>query len=100
MEELRSMNSRYLSRAFFMRSSTCKQIQGHDKGERRMYRLILGLYKNAGRLLKPDEAQNLTEYALCFTMIALGTVAGMSAIATSVGHTFAAITTTLSSALY
>ena len=65
-----------------------------------MYRLILGLYKNAGRLLKPDEAQNLTEYALCFTMIALGTVAGMSAIATSVGHTVAAITTTLSSALY
>ena len=42
-----------------------------------MYRLILGLYKNAGRFLKPDEAQNLTEYALCFTMIALGTVAGM-----------------------
>lgn len=65
-----------------------------------MYRLILGLYKNASKFLKHEEAQNLTEYALCFTMIALGTVAGMSAIATSVGHTFTAVTTTLSSALY
>ena len=76
------------------------QIQAQHKGERRMQSLILGLYKNAKRFLKYEEAQNLTEYALCFTMIALGTVAGMSAIATSVGHTFAAITTTLSSALY
>ena len=64
-----------------------------------MQSLIFKVCVLAKTLLAHDEAQNLTEYALCFTVIALGTVAGMSAIATSVGHTFVAVTNTLHSAL-
>jgi Flp pilus assembly pilin Flp len=64
-----------------------------------MQSLILKMYVFARTLLAHEEAQNLTEYALCFTVIALGSVAGMSAIATSVGHTFVAVTNTFSSAL-
>lgn len=43
-----------------------------------------------------DEAQNLTEYALTVTMLALGTVAGMNALASGVNQTFTTIATTLS----
>ncbi len=50
-------------------------------------------------ILANEEAQNLTEYALCFTMVALGTVAGMDAIAHSVNTTFFAVTTTLTTAI-
>lgn len=64
-----------------------------------MQSLILKMCVLLKTLLAHDEAQNLAEYALCFTVIALGSVAGMSAIATSVGHTFVAVTNTLHSAL-
>ncbi len=64
-----------------------------------MQSLIFKVCVLAKTLLARDEAQNLAEYALCFTVIALGSVAGMSAIATSVGHTFVAVTNTFHSAL-
>lgn len=64
-----------------------------------MQSLILKMCVLAKTLLTHDEAQNITEYALCFTVIALGSVAGMSAIATSVGHTFVAVTNTFQAAL-
>jgi Flp pilus assembly pilin Flp len=65
-----------------------------------MQSFFLKLYVNAKRMLAHEEAQGLTEYALCFTMIALGTVAGMSAIANSVNHTFIAAANTFTAALH
>jgi Flp pilus assembly pilin Flp len=54
----------------------------------------------AKAFLNREQGQNLTEYALCFTMVALATVAGMDAIAHSVNTTFLAVTTTLSGAIH
>jgi Flp pilus assembly pilin Flp len=50
-------------------------------------------------LVRNDDGQGLTGYALAFTVIALGTVAGQSAIAQQVNHTFIAITSTLTTAV-
>lgn len=61
--------------------------------------LFLKLYLAAQSLLQREDGQGLTEYALAFTVIALGTVAGQSAIAQQVNHTFIAITTTITTAV-
>lgn len=61
--------------------------------------LFLKLYLAAQSLLQREDGQGLTEYALAFTVIALGTVAGQSAIAQQVNHTFIAITTTITAAV-
>jgi Flp pilus assembly pilin Flp len=50
-------------------------------------------------ILTGKEGQSLTEYALCFTMVALATVAGMESIAHGVNTTFFAVTTTLNTAI-
>jgi Flp pilus assembly pilin Flp len=42
----------------------------------------------AGGMLAREDGQDLPEYALCFTSIALGTVAGMSSIASGVNTVF------------
>lgn len=46
-------------------------------------------------LLKEESGQDLIEYALVAGMIALGAMAGMSGIVTSIGTTFAAVGTKL-----
>lgn len=49
----------------------------------------------AQSVLESEAGQGLTEYAMAFSLIALGTVAGQSAVAQQVNHTFIAITTTI-----
>jgi len=46
-----------------------------------------------------ENGQDLTEYALCFSMIALGSVAGMDALATGLDHTFTTVATTLTNSI-
>jgi Flp pilus assembly pilin Flp len=64
-----------------------------------MNNLFLKIYSAAQSLIESEKGQGLTEYALAFTVIALGTVAGQSAIAQQVNHTFVAITSTITTAV-
>jgi Flp pilus assembly pilin Flp len=57
--------------------------------------LFLKLYLSARSVLDRMEGQNLAEYAMTFSLIALGCVAGMSAVAHSVNQTFIAMATTI-----
>ena len=47
------------------------------------------------RLWKEEEGQDLTEYALLLTLIALATVAAMSSLATAIGNAFGHAVTNL-----
>ena len=60
-----------------------------------MNTLLQKLYLAARSFVERQNGQGLTEYALAFSVIALGTVAGQSAVAEKVNHTFIAITTTI-----
>ena len=60
-----------------------------------MEHLFLKLHLAARAVLVSEAGQGLTEYAMAFSLIALGTVAGQSAVAQQVNHTFIAITTTI-----
>jgi Flp pilus assembly pilin Flp len=62
-----------------------------------MQNLFLKIYVSARMLLQREEAQSLVDYALCFTIIALGTVAGMHAIASSINHSLIAVSGTFTS---
>jgi len=64
-----------------------------------MNSLFLNLYSVARSFLNHEEGQGLTEYALAFTVIALGTVAGQSAVAQQVNHTFIAIASTITTSI-
>jgi len=57
------------------------------------------IYLAVQTLLDRNDGQGLTEYALAFTVIALGTVAGESAVAQQVNHTFIAIATTITTGI-
>ena len=61
--------------------------------------LLNNLYRAAQSLLDRESGQGLTEYAMAFSLIALGTVAGQSAIAQQVNHTFVAITSTITTSI-
>ena len=60
-----------------------------------MNKLFHKLYLAAQSFLERKSGQGLTEYALAFTVIALGTVAGESAVAQQVNHTFVSIASTI-----
>ncbi len=62
-----------------------------------MQNLFLRMYVSARLLLQREEAQSVVDYALCFTVVALGTVAGMSAVANSVNHSLIAVSGTFTS---
>ena len=47
------------------------------------------------RLWKEEEGQDLTEYALLLTLIALATVAAMGSLATAIGNAFSHAVTNL-----
>ena len=53
----------------------------------------------ARSVFKSEAGQGLTEYAMTFGLIALGTVAGQSAVAHSVNHTFIAIASTITTSI-
>lgn len=61
--------------------------------------MFLRLHMTVQSMLERDRGQSMTEYALAFSLIALGTVAGQSAVAHSVNHTFIALATTITSAV-
>ena len=64
-------------------------------GEGTMNSFLLKLFLTAKSQMDRREAQGLAEYAMAFSLIALGTVAGQSAIAHQVNQTFIAITSTI-----
>ena len=64
-----------------------------------MNNLIFKMYLAAQSFLEREDGQGITEYALTFTVIALGTVAGESAVAQQINHTFIAITTTITTGI-
>jgi hypothetical protein len=65
------------------------------RGESTMQNLILQLHVTAKSVLTRNEGQNITEYAMAITVIALGCVAGEAAIATSVNHVFVSLSTVI-----
>lgn len=65
-----------------------------------MQSLILKVISSMNRLLVRSEAQNLTEYSLAFSVIALGTVAGMSAVASGVNTTFSAVANAITAEIH
>ena len=68
-------------------------------GEGTMNDLFLELYLAAQSSLERENGQGLTEYAMAFSVIALGTVAGQSAVAAKVNHTFIAVASTITTAI-
>ncbi|MBS1802929.1 MAG: hypothetical protein JST28_06150 [Acidobacteria bacterium] len=60
-----------------------------------MNTFIYRLYLAAHSLIDRNEGQGLTEYALAFTVIALGTVAGEQAVAQQVNHAFFSVTSAI-----
>jgi|KBSMisStaDraftv2_1062788.scaffolds.fasta_scaffold03921_8 Flp pilus assembly pilin Flp len=64
-----------------------------------MNNIFLRLYLTAQNFFDHKEGQGLTEYAMAFSMIALGTVAGESAVAQQVNHTFISIASTITTSI-
>jgi len=64
-----------------------------------MNSLFNKIYLAVQTLLDRNDGQGLTEYALAFTVIALGTIAGESAVAQQVNHTFISIATTITTGI-
>jgi Flp pilus assembly pilin Flp len=60
-----------------------------------MNTFIHKLYLAAHSFIDRDNGQGLTEYALAFTVIALGTVAGEQAVAQQVNHAFFSVASTI-----
>ena len=61
----------------------------------KMNNLFLKLYAAAQTALAREHGQSMSEYALAFSLIALGCVAGQSAVASSINHTFIALATNI-----
>ncbi len=57
---------------------------------------MIGIWARIQNLVA-GEGQDLVEYSMAFSMIALGTVAGMTSVATAVTTVFATITTMFTS---
>lgn len=64
-----------------------------------MNNLLLKLYLAADALKNRNDGQGVTEYAMTFAVIALGTVAGESAVAQKINHTFIALATTVTTGI-
>jgi Flp pilus assembly pilin Flp len=64
-----------------------------------MQGLFLKLRTVLNAILVLEAGQDLPEYALTFTVIALGTVAGMSSIANGVNLTFTVVANVLTNAV-
>jgi Flp pilus assembly pilin Flp len=64
-----------------------------------MNELFLKLYVAAKSVLAREAGQSMSEYAMAVGLIAFGCVAGESAVATSVNHTFIALATTITAGI-
>jgi Flp pilus assembly pilin Flp len=58
---------------------------------------MIGIWVKIQNLAAGEEGQDLVEYSMAFSMIALGTVAGMTSVAAAVMTVFTTITTTFTS---
>jgi pilus assembly protein Flp/PilA len=61
-----------------------------------MNNLLMKLYLKAGALINREEGQDLVEYALLITLVALAAVAGVNKVASAINTIFSNISTTLS----
>jgi len=64
-----------------------------------MNNMILKLYVKFQDLMSREEGQDLVEYALVVALIALGAVASMRTVATSISTEFSVIESTFSAAV-
>jgi pilus assembly protein Flp/PilA len=64
-------------------------------GEINMNNLFLKMYVKVQNLLSNEEGQDLVEYALLITLVALAAVTGVQKVATAINTVFTNISTTL-----
>jgi pilus assembly protein Flp/PilA len=70
---------------------------GNQKLERiRMNNLFLKMYVKAQDLMSREEGQDLVEYALLITLVALAAVTGINKVASAINTVFSNISNTLS----
>jgi Flp pilus assembly pilin Flp len=79
--------------------ATCIFSRTHGELASKMNNLLVKLYVAAQYLQERENGQGITEYAMAFAVIALGTVAGESAVAQQINHTFIALATTLTTGI-
>ena len=65
-----------------------------------MNSLFLKLYVKAQDLMYRQDGQSMSEYVMAVGLIALGAVAGETAIARSVNQTFIALATTITTGVF
>jgi pilus assembly protein Flp/PilA len=58
--------------------------------------LFLKAYLKIQELLRREEGQDLVEYALLITLVALAVVGGVNHVASAINNTFSRVSTTLS----
>ena len=61
--------------------------------------LMLKMYINVKNFVEREEGQDLVEYALVVALIALGAIAGMTALAAEINSAFDKVSSTLATAL-
>jgi Flp pilus assembly pilin Flp len=64
-----------------------------------MNNLLLKLYLAVRALQERNEGQGVTEYAMAVSVIALGTVAGESAVAQKINSTFITMASTITTGI-
>ncbi len=62
--------------------------------------LFQKLYVKAQAILDRQDGQSMSEYAMAVSLIALGCVAGETAVASSVNHTFIVLATTITTGIF
>jgi pilus assembly protein Flp/PilA len=67
-----------------------------NTGENIMNNLFLKMYVKIQDLMNREEGQDLVEYALLITLVALAAVAGVNKVATAINTVFSNISATLS----
>jgi pilus assembly protein Flp/PilA len=75
---------------------SCWESQNTEKTP--MNNMILRLYVKLQDLMSREEGQDLVEYALVLAVIALGSVAAMKSVATSISTEFSVMESIFSSA--
>lgn len=71
----------------------CPSVAPHNNPMSSLLFAISAVLRN---LAAREEGQDLVEYALVMTVIALGSVTGMGSLASAIDNVFSAVTTTLS----
>jgi pilus assembly protein Flp/PilA len=79
-----------------MQYQWCPAEAGNFKNlERKMNNLLLNLFVKFQNLINNEEGQDLVEYALLVTLIALAAITGVSKVATAVNSVFTSVSSSL-----